>query len=139
MACPPVHDASRPGHLTMHEMSICQGLLDQVERIAAERGARRVDAIVLSVGPLSGVEPELLARAFEVARLQTVAASAELEIKTGPVVVECRSCGAGGEVKANRLLCPSCGDWKVDLTQGDELLLLRLEVSDIKTGTGSAE
>jgi len=117
----------------MHEMSICQGLISQVEKIARERGASRVDSIVLSIGPLAGVEPELLSRAYEVARAETVAKNAELTIETGPVVVECRSCGASGEAKVNRLLCPSCNDWKVNLKQGDELLLLRLEVSGIST------
>ena len=116
----------------MHEMSICQGLMDQVERIAAEQKASRVDSISLSIGPLSGVEPDLLKRAYEVARLHTVAENAELEIRTGPVVVECRICGASGEAQVNRLLCPSCGNWQVNLVQGDELLLLRLEVSGIK-------
>jgi len=114
-------------------MSVCQGLLNQVEKIALERGASRVDSILLSIGPLSGIEPPLLRRAFEIARLATIAKNAELEIETGPVVVECRSCGSSGEAKINRLLCPSCGDWQVNLTQGDELLLLRLEVSGIKT------
>ena len=115
----------------MHEMAICQGLMSQVEQIAREKGAQRVEHIVLSIGPLAGVEPELLSRAFEVARMDTVAEGAELEIETGPVVVECRSCGAKGEAKVNRLLCSSCGDWKVNLVQGDELLLMRLEVSGI--------
>ena len=115
----------------MHEMSICQGLMDQVERIAAEQNASRVDSIVLSIGPLAGVEPDLLTRAYEVARLNTVAEHAELEIETGPVVVECRSCGAKGEAEVNRLLCPSCNNWQVNLVQGDELLLLKLEVSGI--------
>ena len=64
----------------MHEMSICQALMDQVERIATEQGAKQVDSIVLSIGPLSGVEPDLLSRAFEIARLQTVAENALLEI-----------------------------------------------------------
>ena len=32
----------------MHEMSICQALLDQVERIAQEQRASQVDSIVLS-------------------------------------------------------------------------------------------
>lgn len=115
----------------MHEMSICQGLIDEVERIATEKGASQVDSIVLSIGPLSGVEPLLLSRAFEIARADTVAKNAALEIETGPVVVECRSCGASGEVALNRLLCPSCGDWQVNLKQGDEMLLLRLELSGI--------
>jgi hydrogenase nickel incorporation protein HypA/HybF len=112
-------------------MSICQGLISQVEKIAKERGANRVDSIVLSIGPLAGVEPELLSRAYEVARAETVARDAELQIETGPIVVECRTCGSTGEAQANRLLCPSCGDWKVNLKQGDELLLLRLEISEI--------
>ncbi len=122
----------------MHEMSICQGLMDQVERIAREQGASRVDIIVLSIGPLAGVEADLLSRAFEVARMGTVAENARLEIQTGPVMVECRKCGASGEAQVNRLLCPSCGDWQVNLIQGDELLLLRLEVSAV-TGMAGVE
>ena len=115
----------------MHEMSICQGLINQVERIAREKGASRVESIVLSIGPLSGVEPELLNRAFEIACAETVAENSVLEIETGPVVVECRKCGASGAAEVNRLLCPSCGDWQVNLVQGDEMLLLRLELSGI--------
>jgi hydrogenase nickel incorporation protein HypA/HybF len=115
----------------VHEMSICQGLISQVEQIAREKGARQVDSIVLSIGPLSGVEPELLGRAFVGARAGTVAKNVELEIQTGPIVVECRSCDSTGEARVNRLLCASCGDWQVDLIQGDELLLLRRELSDI--------
>ena len=115
----------------MHELAVCQGLINEVERLAQEHGASRVDSIVLSIGPLSGIEPDLLKRAFDIARLDSVAKDAELEIETGPVVIECRSCGASGEVQVNRLLCPSCGDWQVNLTQGDEMLLLRLEVSGI--------
>lgn len=117
----------------MHEMSICQALLDQVERVALEQGASRVDSIALSIGPLSGVEPVLLARAFEVACLHTVAENSTLDIETGPVVVECRSCGTKGETGVNRLLCPSCGDWQVNVVQGDELLLMRLEVSGVSS------
>ena len=123
----------------MHEMSICQALMDQVERIATEQGARQVDSIVLSIGPLSGVEPDLLSRAFEIARLHTVAADAVLEISTGPVVVECRGCGVSGAAQVNRLLCPACGSWQVDLVQGDELLLLRLEVSGMETAEGTGK
>ena len=114
----------------MHELAVCQGLINEAERLALEHRAERIDRIVLSIGPLSGIEPELLKRAFDIARLDSVAKGAELEIETGPVVVECRSCGASGEVQVNCLLCPSCGDWQVNMTQGDELLLLRLEVSD---------
>ena len=117
----------------MHEMSICQSLMTQVEKIARDKGASQVDSIVLSIGPLSGVEPELLSRAFLVARAGTVAKNAGLEIETGPIIVECRSCGVSGEARVNRLLCGSCNSWQVNLKQGDELLLMRLELSGIET------
>jgi hydrogenase nickel incorporation protein HypA/HybF len=115
----------------MHELAVCQGLINQAERIARDEGGSRVDNIVLSIGPLSGVEPPLLERAFEIARMGTMAEHAELEIQTGPIVVKCRICGSSGEARSNRLLCPGCGDWRVSVEQGDEMLLLRLEVSGI--------
>ena len=112
----------------MHELSVCQGLIRQVELIAAENAATSVDRIVLKVGPLSGVEPELLRHAFTIAREGTVAALAELELSQGSVKVRCRLCGGAGEAAVNRLLCPDCGEWQVDVTEGEELLLLSLDL-----------
>jgi hydrogenase nickel incorporation protein HypA/HybF len=61
----------------------------------------------------------------------TMAEHAKLEIQSGPVVVKCRICGNSGEVRSNRLLCQNCGDWRVSVEQGEEMLLLRLELSGI--------
>jgi hydrogenase nickel incorporation protein HypA/HybF len=78
----------------MHELSICQALLDQVERIAVEHGASAVERILLRVGPLSGVEGPLLLHAYPLAAAGTIAANAELVIETAPVRVACNDCGA---------------------------------------------
>ena len=67
----------------MHELSVCQGLLRQVEKVAAEHDARAVDRILLRVGALSGVEPDLLSHAFDIARMGTLAENARLEIENG--------------------------------------------------------
>ena len=112
----------------MHELSVCQGLMRQVDHLAAAHGAAAVERIVLQIGALSGVEPPLLERAFEIARAGTVAAAAELEIRTGPVVVECRECGGKSAVPPNRLLCSCCGEWRVRLVEGEELVLLSVEL-----------
>jgi hydrogenase nickel incorporation protein HypA/HybF len=100
-----------------------------VQQVAAENNALSVDLIRLRVGGLSGVEPPLLMRAFEIARAGTIASEAELEIETGPIVVKCRECGASSAVAANRLVCQYCGDWRVNVTEGEELLLLSLEIA----------
>ena len=112
----------------MHELSVCQGLMRQVERIAQDSAASSVERIVLKVGPLSGVEPDLLRHAFTIAREGTVAQTAELEVQQGPVMVRCRSCGGAGAATVNRLVCPDCGDWQVDVTEGEELLLMSLDL-----------
>jgi hydrogenase nickel incorporation protein HypA/HybF len=112
----------------MHELSVCQDLMRQVEQVARAHDALAVERIVLQIGELSGVEPPLLERAFTIAREGTMAAKAELEIRTGPVVVHCRECGGNSVVPANRLLCSYCGEWRVQVMEGEELLLLSVEL-----------
>ncbi|MBN2885925.1 MAG: hydrogenase maturation nickel metallochaperone HypA [Chromatiaceae bacterium] len=112
----------------MHELSICEALLDEVERLARAQGARRVGRIVLRIGPLSGVEPALLRQAFPLAAAATCAEGARLEIEPAPVRVYCLDCGHENEAAPNRLLCAACGSCHTRLLGGDELLLLRLEL-----------
>ena len=115
----------------MHEYSVCMALLEQVERIAREQQARRVERIVLQLGPLSGVEAPLLERAWPLAAAGSIAADAELVIDTAPVRVHCTQCGAESEAQPNRLLCASCGDYRTRLISGDEMLLANLELAQI--------
>ena len=119
----------------MHEYSVCLALLEQVERIAREHRARRVDRIVLQLGPLSGVEAPLLEHAWPLAAAGSIAVDAKLVIDTAPVRVRCTQCGAESEAQANRLLCASCGDYRTRLISGDEMLLANLELAEI----GSSE
>lgn len=116
----------------MHELSVCIALMEQVERIAQEHRAGRVERIVLQLGPLSGVEAPLLEHAWPLAATGTLAAAAELVIETAPVKVKCTQCGAESEVVPNRLLCAACGDYRTRLVSGDEMLLANLELSQLQ-------
>jgi hydrogenase nickel incorporation protein HypA/HybF len=122
----------------MHELAVCQALLVEVERVAREAGAAGVRRVVLRVGPLSGVEPALLHRAFDVARAGGIAAAAELSFEAAAVRVRCRECSAEGEVPANRLLCPHCGSWRTELRAGDEMVLQRVEFGGLPCATPAA-
>jgi hydrogenase nickel incorporation protein HypA/HybF len=115
----------------MHELSICQALLAQVAAIARAQGADAIEHIVLEVGPLSGVDPGLLARAFEVARLASCASEATLSIETPQVTVSCLSCGAQSQTPPNRLLCDACGGYRTRIVAGDELNLRRVELARV--------
>lgn len=110
----------------MHELSICQALVGQVEEVARARHADTVCDIFVSVGPLSGVEPPLLQNAFPIAAAGTVASAATLHLDFMPIRVTCGECGKESEVPANRLVCRHCGDWRTQLLSGDELMLERV-------------
>lgn len=49
----------------MHEYSIVQALIEQCEGLAAQHQATVIERIEVSLGRYSGVEPYLLATAFE--------------------------------------------------------------------------
>jgi hydrogenase nickel incorporation protein HypA/HybF len=112
----------------MHELSVAQALVDQVERIVHEQHAARATAIRVRIGALSGVVPELLASAFPLAAAGTAAAPATLDLREAPIRIRCQACGAEGEAVANRLLCAACGDWHTQVISGDELILESVEL-----------
>ena len=112
----------------MHELSVCMSLLEQVQAIAAERGASRVTRIELKVGPLSGVEPDLLRSAWPLASADTIAVDAELVIDEADITVRCDTCGTDTAAKANRLVCGDCGDFHTTVISGDEMILQRVEL-----------
>jgi hydrogenase nickel incorporation protein HypA/HybF len=123
----------------MHELAVCQGMLAQVERVATAHGASGVTRILITVGPLSGIEAQLLERAFCVARAGTLADGATLEIEAAPVRVHCTACGAESDAAVNRLVCDACGDWRLQLLGGDELLLKRIELTGLELGERADE
>ena len=127
----------------MHELSVCLSLLQQLETIARQHNAASVDQVFLKVGPLSGIEPELLRKAYPLAVAGTVAEAAELFIEYGEVIVTCTECGAESPAKPNRLLCAACGDFRTRLISGDEMTLQRVELTprhqvadDVMTSAG---
>lgn len=113
----------------MHELAICQAMLDQVQVVAGNHGNAAVTGITVAVGPLSGVEPKLLERAFMLARAGTAAAGANLELQTTPVRIRCRRCGAESIAAPACLVCADCGDFHTELVSGDELILQRVELA----------
>jgi hydrogenase nickel incorporation protein HypA/HybF len=112
----------------MHELSLCQNLIDQLNGLVRQHGAISVARLEVEVGSLSGVEAQLLEDAFSLARLGTVAESAELHTRVVAPRVRCRQCRAEAEAPPNSLFCPSCLSMDTDLVQGQDLILARVEL-----------
>jgi len=122
----------------MHELAICNSLIDEVGRVLHERPGHRAVSVVVRVGLLAGVEPGLLSAAFPLASAGTAADGARLVLEEGPVRVRCPPCDQEFDVKSNHLACPLCGNWRTELRSGDELLLTRVELESQDSKHGSA-
>lgn len=111
----------------MHELAICQALVSQVEDAVRLRPGR-VQRVCIGIGPLSGIEPQLLEDAYPLACAGTCAEGSQLAVEPMKIRVRCRICSVESDAAPNRLLCGACGDWRTDLVSGDELMLLRIEL-----------
>jgi hydrogenase nickel incorporation protein HypA/HybF len=112
----------------VHELSLCQNLIDHLNGLVRKHGAIPVARLEVEVGELAGVEPQLLEDAFSMARLGTVAEHAELITRRVAPRVRCRQCNAEANTPPNNLSCPSCGSLATDLVQGQALILARVEL-----------
>ena len=112
----------------MHELSLCQNLMDQVNELARKHGARSVSSVKVQIGQLAGVEPLLLESAFTIARAGTIAEQAEMITEVVAPLVFCNACGKQSEVTPSNLLCLACGGNDTRLIRGDELILARVEL-----------
>lgn len=114
----------------MHEFAICKALVDQLTAVAHDNGAARITGVTLVVGPLSGVVPELLSRAFPVAAAGSLSEGARLTVEEAGVRVWCPACEVESAAALNRLVCAQCGDWRTELRSGAELLLKSVVLED---------
>ncbi len=112
----------------MHEYSIVQNLLDLCEQNAEANNATKVHRIVVGIGEMSSVEPQLLKTAFDTFKLDTIASEALMEIQRIGLKAECFDCGADFVPTMSNFLCSKCSSANTKLVSGDELLLLSLEI-----------
>ena len=110
----------------MHEYSLVRALLDRVDASVREHGATSVAALRVRIGAVAGVEMELFASAFELAKAGTGCAAAVLELVPAAERWECTRC-RGEAPRGGVLKCPACGA-AVRLAAGDEIILERIEM-----------
>src|SRR5271165_3202846 len=110
----------------MHEYSLVQGLFDEVAAQAAARGATAVRKVMVGLGELAGVDPELFKTAFMTFRPASPHPEAELSIRWVEASWVCAQCAAPF-ARGAVLRCSTCGA-PGKLAAGDELILERMEM-----------
>ena len=112
----------------MHEMSICEGILQVLETSSAEKNFTRVKKVFVEVGPLSGVEVDALRFSFDVVMKGSLADNSVLEIIETDAKAWCLNCNELVTISQRYDDCPQCGSAQIQVTSGDELAIKELEV-----------
>lgn len=113
----------------MHELSIAMRVVETLtEDLAGESGS--VTVVRLRVGALSGVVPDALRFAWDVACRETRMEGSSLDIDEVAARIWCDSCEREQTVPgAFRMLCPICGEPGSRVVAGRELEILSVEMA----------
>lgn len=112
----------------MHEMAICESIVQVLQQQAAAQNYGRVKTVWLEIGPLAGVELEALRFSFDAVTRGTLADRAKLEIIETIGEAWCMQCAESVQVAQRYDACPDCGSHQLQLTGGEELRIKELEV-----------
>ena len=113
----------------MHEYSIVQSLLESCEEHARTNDAKEVTKVVIKIGVLSGVEPDLLQTAFDTFKEQTICHNAQFIINRQKVVIDCLDCNTTSTLEKNEFSCPSCQSVNIKVIDGEDMYLMSLEMN----------
>lgn len=113
----------------MHEYSIVQSLLESCEEHARQNESENVTKVIVKIGVLSGIEPDLLQTAFDTFKEKTVCENAQFIINHQKVVIACLSCDEESTLEKNEFACPKCNSTQVKVVDGEDMYLMSLEMS----------
>ena len=111
----------------MHEMAITESLVEIALAEAEKAGAKRITAINLKIGALTGVVAESVSFYMDLVAKGTLAEGARLVTTVLPVTANCPACRSDFAVEDLVFLCPTCGG-PGQVVTGRELFIESLEI-----------
>jgi len=121
----------------VHEMSIVQALIEQVEAEVEKSGqCGRVVGLDLVVGRLSGVHVDSIRFAFEILAPGSILEGSTLRVSEPAAHSDCRQCGARVQIEDLTMSCPRCGSGEIVIDGGRDLLLQSIELETFGQADG---
>lgn len=123
----------------MHEIGVCEGLVELIEQRAA---GRRVTGVRVRIGARHGIVDDAFGQAFALVAEGTGAQGAAVDVVVTPATLTCRPCGHRSQSVDPLALCTRCGAAEVDISGGEELVLesiqfgVRQEDADVPRHSG---
>ena len=114
----------------MFEFTLTSSLSEALQNLCRITGWKKVRRVMIRVGGVRKINPELIAFIFAAAAKDTPAEGALLSVMIVPVTVKCLSCGKISVSEDPEFACPMCGSKNVNILSGLELNIEALEVEN---------
>ena len=112
----------------MHELSLCEQVLEQIQQQARVQQFQQVKTVHLEIGKLSCVEADAMRFCFDSVVAGSLAEGARLEIEQPEAIAWCCACEQLVKVEQRFELCPHCGHFPLELRDGEQMRIKFLEV-----------
>ena len=112
----------------MHEFSLVENIFKIIDNIIKKENLRKIDKINLIVGEMLQIVPETLIFAFDAVKKETIyCKTAEINIESKPITIECNICNKNIVLKKDEYLCPQCKKNDYKIISGKELIIKSID------------
>jgi len=116
----------------MHELSVALRIVEALDQeLASEADDLRISTVTLQVGTLTGLVPEALEFSWGLATEGSIIKGSKLDIQMVEAAGYCQQCQEEQSLtNLQSMRCPVCWEPITQITGGNELEILTVEVAD---------
>ena len=119
----------------MHELGVVFHIIKTIEDVAQEENLTKVSKVVLEVGEVSTVLPDLLHSCWDWScKRSALMNGCQLERLTIPAVTYCEDCGKTYETVRFGRTCPYCQSGETYLVTGNQCIIKEIEAEENEEG-----
>ena len=123
----------------MHEFSFAYNIFKVAEATAIKYNAKKITEVLLEIGELTLIVPELLKRSFDMATRGSIAEGAKLTITILPGKIKCRDCSKNSSVTLTKdaqltglqlFQCSHCGSNNTEIIEGKKANVKNIKIQE---------
>lgn len=118
----------------MHEMSIAQTILEQLDTLAGEYAPQRITRVRLVWGELQQIHEPSLREAMRILLHDGPMADMTLDLTCEPIQGRCRPCDVIFNLDEANFTCPTCSRDDYDILPDRPLTLEQIDLTDDSNG-----
>ena len=112
----------------MHELSITESLLKTASDYVQKNKAKRVTALNLVIGELSGIIDESVQFYWDMISENSICEKSILHFDKRQAIMKCMTCDNEFSLDGELSPCPSCSSMDLKFISGNEFLLESIEI-----------